>query len=173
MVKGHVLHLGRDYAASAEAFLEARRQAEAAGDHVHLTHLAGNIGMCWAAQGELARARGCIQEAVELARLQRLPALEASWLVELGKIALREDRTDEAERLARAALQLAGPREHHLTVFRAEWLLHRVRRRLDPRDPDRERSARLQELFVQLDQHEGVEEITEFRESVLRGGSGS
>ena len=74
----------------------------------------------------------------------------------------------EAESLAQSALKIARPRGHSLTVFRAEWLRHRVAGANGLERPDRERIALLKELFLQLDEHEGVDEIVEFKQTVLR-----
>ena len=94
-------------------------------------------------------------------------------MVELGKIALRREFFDEADGYARAALQIAEPREHYLTIFRAEWLRHLVLEQTKPSNGDRKRLAYLRKLFMQLDQHEGIEEIQEFRMTAMRGMEGA
>lgn len=169
MVKGQLLYLSRRYEDARRAFLEARRMAEDSGDFQHLTHIEGDIGMCWLALGRRDEAQQHIGRAVQHARERKQVALEASWLVELGKIALAEDRPEEADRLAQAALRIAKPGQHHLTIFRAEWLRHRVAGQRRPGRPARERLALLAELYPHLDQHEGVEEIREFREISHKG----
>jgi tetratricopeptide (TPR) repeat protein len=168
MVEAHVHFLSGDYDAARQAFLEARRQAGLAGDEHHLTHIDGDIGMCWLKLGQTAEARKWVVRAVERARRQSQPALEASWLVELGKIALGQESLDEADSCATTALRIAKPREHGVTIFRAEWLRHRVVRRLRPDDADRHRLVFLRKLFLHLDQHEGIEEIQAFKKTVLR-----
>ena len=120
--------------------------------------------MCWLAQDNLREARKWIQRAVGLAHEDKQPTLESSWLVELGHLALRQGRLEEADRHAVAALRIARPREHNLTIFRGEWLRYLVTRRIDPTEVDRERLLALNELHHQLDEHEGIEEIHEFRE---------
>lgn len=167
MVKGKALFLGGEYPSAKEAFLEAHRQAEAHEDHQHLSHIAGNTGSCCMALGESGEARRWIERAVSLAREHEQPALEASWLVELGKIALVEGDAARADALAVAALNIARPREHRLTIFRAEWLRHRVARETRPDEPAEARMALLHELFQQLDEHEGVDEIVEFKKTNL------
>jgi tetratricopeptide (TPR) repeat protein len=124
--------------------------------------------MCCVELGQVDEARKWVVRAVERAREQSQPALEASWLVELGKIAYRQDTLDEADSYAGAALQIAKPRQHLMSVFRAEWLRHRIARRLRPEDPDRHRLAHLRKLYLDLDQHEGVEEVQEFKKTVMR-----
>jgi transcriptional regulator with XRE-family HTH domain len=168
MVHAHVLFLAGEHESARKAFLEARKHATHAGDEQHLTHIEGDIGMCWVELGQIAEARKWVVRAVERARQQSQPALEASWLVELGKIASRQDTLEEADSYANAALRIAKPREHLITVFRAEWLRHRVARRLHPEDPDRHRLAHLRKLYLHLDQHEGIEEVQEFKKTVMR-----
>ena len=46
--------------------------------------------------------------------------------------------------------------------------LRRVNRHLRSDDPDRHRLAHLRKLLLQLDQHEGIEEISQFKHDVLR-----
>jgi transcriptional regulator with XRE-family HTH domain len=163
MVRGKVHYLAREYAAAKRAFRHARLQAEGHGDRQHLSHIAGNLGNCCLALGEEAEAREWLERAVSLAREHRQPALEASWLVELGKLDLARGGAEEADRRARAALEIARPNRHQLTLFRAEWLRHLVARRLRPDDPDGERMALLRELHHELGEHEGVEEIVEYK----------
>jgi tetratricopeptide (TPR) repeat protein len=135
MVHAHVLFLAGEFESARKAFLEARKYAQLAGDEQHLTHIEGDVGMCW---------------------------------VELGKIACRQDTLDEADSYATAALRIAKPREHLMTIFRAEWLRHRIVRRLRPEDSDRHRIAHLRKLYLDLDQHEGIEEVQEFKKTVIR-----
>jgi len=108
-----------------------------------------------------------VRRAVELARQRAQPTLEASWLVELGKISVQDRRYDEADGFAQAALRLAKPVEHHITVFRAEWLRHRIVKQKDPEQNDRHRLAYLRKLFLMLDQYEGIEEVQQFRKQVI------
>jgi transcriptional regulator with XRE-family HTH domain len=169
MVQGRARYLAEAFGDARDAFVEARRFAIAGNDDQHRTHIEGNIGMCWIAEGDLSRGRPALQGAVDLAKKAKQPYFEASWTVELGKIALVQDRFDDARRLARAALRIARPRENSLTIFRAEWLLHRLNRRIKPDERDRRRLALLHKLFLELDQHEGIEEIREYKAIVLRG----
>ncbi|HXV75930.1 MAG TPA: helix-turn-helix transcriptional regulator [Candidatus Polarisedimenticolaceae bacterium] len=168
MTEAHVRFLSADYQQARNAFLEARKQATAAGDEQHLTHIDGDVGMCLLALGQVAEARTWVARAVERARKQSQPALEASWLVELGKIALRQRNFEEAERFASSALRIARPREHVVTIFRAEWLQHNIARSTRPDDPDRLRIARLRKLYLHLDQHEGIEEVQVFKRTIMR-----
>lgn len=171
MVQGKARYLAGDHATAKSSFLEARKHAEAHHDHRHLSHIVGDIGCCCLALGEIEQAQRWIEQAVSLARENRQPALEASWLVELGKIMLRRGEVEEAARLASSALRLAHDQENTLTIFRAEWLCHRLHlaQRTDQDAPDLVRMARLKELAKALGEHEGVEEIIEYREEMLRG----
>ena len=169
IVKGRVLYLSKNHEDARRAFLEARDHARLSGDDRHLTHIEGNVGMCWLELGHVAEARTWLGRAIELARKHDQPALEASWNVELGKIERQEERFEEADRLALAALRIAKPKEHNLTIFRAEWLRHQVLRRVDPSRDDEQRLAYLKQLYVELDQHEGIEEVREFRKTAMRG----
>ena len=168
MVKGRVYYLSTEFEQARRAWLEARRLAREAKDLHHLTHIEGDIGMCWEGQGRLDDARKWLRRAVDLARQQGQPALEASWLVELGKLAFREEKFDDADGFAQSALKIARPREHYLTIFRGEWLRHRILRQLDPRRSDRQRLVLLRQLYLLLDQHEGIDEVQEFKKTAMR-----
>ena len=137
----------------------------------HLTHIDGNIGICWLGQGRIDDARKWVERAIESARERKQPALEASWLIELGRISLEQDQAEQADGFALSALRIARPREQTLTVFRAEWLRHLVVRHVAPNKADSARLAYLRKLFMQLDQHEGVDEIQEFRRTAMRAMS--
>jgi tetratricopeptide (TPR) repeat protein len=168
VVQASALFLAKRYDEARQAYLEARKLAVEAGDRKHQTHIEGNIGMCWLALGQTAEARTWVGRAIDLARQESQPVLEASWLIEMGKIALAADRVDEADSCSQAALRIGKPLDHHVTVFRAEWLCHRIARHRDPEAPDRHRLAFLRKLFLHLDQHEGIQEVQEFRETAMR-----
>ena len=168
VVKASSLYLAGKYEEARKAYLDARKCALESNDRKHQTHIEGNIGVCWLGLGQVAEARTWVRRAIELARQEEQPALEASWLVELGKIAAQEKRYDEADSCAQAALRLAKPLEHRMTVFRAEWLRHRLVRLRDPEQKDRHRLAYVRKLFLLLDRHEGIEEIQEFKQTVMR-----
>jgi len=168
LVKGKTLYLAHDYSAAKDTFLEARRQAEIHGDHSHLSHIAGDLAQCCVSLGEIEEAASWIDRAVRLAREHKQPALEGNWLVESGKIALARGDAEEADRLAQAALKIARPRDHALTMFCAEWLRYRVARLTRPDDSPAGQLRRLHELFQRLDEHEGVDEIVEYKRTILR-----
>jgi transcriptional regulator with XRE-family HTH domain len=166
MVQARVLFLSGQYADAKGAFVEARDLTASGGDRTHLTHIAGNIGMCCLELDETVEARRWIEQAVEFARENGQPPLEASWLVELGKLELSRGRHEHADGYAEEALRIAAPTEQHLTIFRAEWLRHKVQAATTPGATDRQRVADLRELFTLLDQHEGIEEVREFKQQM-------
>jgi hypothetical protein len=94
-----------------------------------------------------------------------MPASEALWTLELARLAHGLGQLEEADAQARSALRLAKSIDHRLTIFRAEWLRHVIRRRLDPLDTDRHRVAYLKRLYSRLDDHRGIDEVQEFREA--------
>jgi len=159
------------YDESRKAYLESRRCAEIAGDRDHLTHIEGSIGLCFHAEGDLDAARDWMGRAIESARSRNQFALEARWLVDLGRVEFTAGRLDLADEHAKEALRIAEPREQLLTVFRAEWLRHRVLSGASPPGADGARMSRLRKLFLQLDQHQGIEEVREFRDAALRAPS--
>lgn len=164
--RGAILYRSGSFEEARRAFLEAGALGRRASDRHHLVHIEGNIGMCLLGLGRREQARKRLMNAVELARKQAVPALEASWLVELGRIALDQQLLDEADRYTEAALRIARPREHLSTVFRAEWVRHLVARRRDPRAADRQRLAYLRKLFLRLEDRD-LGEVREFREEVM------
>ena len=123
----------------------------------------GNIGSCLQELGSFDQARRRFIEAITLSRQHDLPASEALWLVALGRLELQQGNPLDAEARATAALRIAKPREDRITCFRAEWLRHRVHQTLRPEDADRHRVAYLKKLYIQLEEHRGVEEIAEFK----------
>ena len=171
MVRGKTQYLDHEFAEAKQSFLAAREQAEAHGDGQHQSHIAGNIGNCCLAMEDTEGAQRWIEQALQLARQNRQPALEASWLVELGKLAILRGEAAHADELAQEALQIARPRDNQLTEFRAEWLRHRVALTRSQK-ADAARQARLAELFRQLGEHEGIDEIVEYKESALGQSEG-
>lgn len=162
---GEVLFDSGDLEAATEVFLKARELLREGNDSDHASHVEGNVGLCWAARGDPSKARVWFRRGLELARKHGIPIVEARWLTELGWLALDENRLDEADRYARAALAIARPREHWLTWFRAEWLRHRVVGKEDAEAPDRQRLALLRKMMVHLAEHKNEREIREYTET--------
>lgn len=165
IVEGEVAYASGDFETARQAFVKARQFVRLADDHVHRINVEGNIGECLRELGRKRLARSRIVRAVKLARCHGIPASEAFWLVQLGRLALDDDALDDAERFALAALRIAKPSGHLLTIFRAEWTRHLIS--LQREGADRHRLAFLRRLYAQLNEHRGVEEIREFRRTVL------
>jgi tetratricopeptide (TPR) repeat protein len=169
--KAQAAYASGDHEQAGLAFLEARKRIEASGDKKHRSHIEGNIGACFQAQGDLGQAREWIERALSSAREFGQPALEAVWLVGLGRVELLEGRLDAADEHAKAALRIAMPREQTLTIFRAEWLRHKVAMERKSTVGNLQRMDRLRKLYLQLDQHRGIEEIQEFRDAAISASS--
>ena len=173
---GEIHYVTGEFERATEVFLESRELLAEGGDSRHASHVEGNVGLCWAARKDLPKARAWFRRALELARKETLPILEARWLTELGKVALTEKKKDEADRYALAALAIARPREHWLTIFRAEWLRHRIAThgvgKEDALKMDKPRLTRMRKLMVHLADHKGEPEIGEF-ETLVGGESAS
>jgi tetratricopeptide (TPR) repeat protein len=173
---GEVLFVSGDLKQATEVFVEAREQLREGGDEGHSSHAEGNIGLCWAARNMPDRALKWFRRGLDLARKQSLPILEARWLTEIGKTALLNGDGPEADRYALAALAIARPREHWMTIFRAEWLRHRVVAadvgKEDAKTVDRSRLARLRKLLLHLADHKSEPEIRDY-EALMKGDSRS
>lgn len=165
--KGNVLARAERFPEARRAFLEARRLAIRARSSHDRVKAEGNLGSCFLALGKRAEAKDRFRTAVDLARKYDDPVAEASWLIELGNVALADDEMTEADRYAEAALRIAKPSDRVLTIFRGEWLRHRIAKRKDPGDDDRHRIAYLRRLYVRVQEHRGIDAIREFREAVL------
>lgn len=173
--KGEVLAATGQFVEARRAFLQARQRVRGAGDRNHEINVEGNIGWCLQGLGRYRQAHHRYVRAVELARKYKVRASEALWLVALGRLALLEDRLDQADAYGAAALEISRHKNNLLTCFRAEWLRHLVSRRQRPDDPDRHRVAYLKKLYARLEQHRGIDEIREFKQaycspSTRRGG---
>ncbi len=171
-VKGEVLYASGAYAAARTTLVEARKLLRKAGDDKHLVHVEGSIGTCLLALGKRSQARKCFVEAVRLARKHGVPSIEASWLVELGRMALDDGDFDQADSLADGALRIAKPREQLLTVFRAEWLRHLIVQKTKPKSSDRHRLAFLRKLYNQVREHHGLKVIKEYEAAILNAPQG-
>ncbi len=151
-----------------QAYVRARDKATEADDPVHRIHCEGNIGARLLVLGKKGEARKRISEAVRLARALSRPALEAIWLVALGRVELAAGRLPAADRAADAALRMAQAGEQWLTVFRATMLKHALARRRNPRDPDRHRIAYLKKLYRWVEENVSDPDVREFREELLK-----
>jgi tetratricopeptide (TPR) repeat protein len=160
--KGEVLAAFNDHESAREAFLEARKWVRRAGDFRHAIKVEGNLGHCLHELGRHAQAKRRFLNAVSLSRRQEVPASEALWSIELGRLALHQRQLDDADACAQAALRIAKPLDDLVNCFRAEWLRHRVQHERHPGEYDRHRIAYMKRLYVQLQEHRGIEEVEQF-----------
>lgn len=160
--KGDVLFASDDFEAAKSTFLEARDLLMRARDEKHLSHAEGNIGLCHARLRDPGKARTWFGRALDLARAQRFPSLEARWLTELGRLALEQGDPEEADRLATAAARVARSNEDPIGTFRAEWVRHLVAVARDSGIEDRQRLGLLRRLLVRVGDHVGEQEVQEF-----------
>lgn len=156
------LHAGHP-ADARGVLLEALERAREVGDDRQISQIEGNIGLCEAELGNHGEATDRLGAAVEIARRRAMPTLEARWILELGRLALKTGDVAAADRYACDALDLARPLEHWLTIFRSEWLRHLVVERRTPGKPDRARMSFLRKLLPRVADHVGEREIQEFR----------
>ena len=118
-------------------------------------------------------ARRWIDQAVALAREHKQPALEGNWLVESGKIALAGGDSEEAERTGPGrAEDRATPRAPADHVLRGVAALPCGPADSAGRARTKDTSALLHDLFQRLDEHEGVDEIVDYKETMLRSREG-
>ena len=165
--QGLVLIQSGSHESARQVLVKARDLVVRSGDDRHMPHVEGHLGICWLKLGKPRQASEHIGRAVKIAHRARLPALEATWLVDLGRIALAEQDYDNAERYATRALRIATAGEQWLTIFRAEWLRHCIRRQLKPSDPDRTRIGYLKKLLSRLEEHRSQEAVQEFKAEVF------
>lgn len=114
-----------------------------------------------------------MERALNLAKQEALPRLEAWWSIELARLALRQGRLDAAEQCAAAALKIAKPREHWLNVFKAEWLMLQLARKRDPGSRQANRGAFLLKLLVRLGEHSADPDVLSFRKAKENETSGT
>jgi tetratricopeptide (TPR) repeat protein len=164
---GSVLQLAGRPEEARQAFVRALGLAVRAQDLHHRIKVEGNIGTCLTDLGRKRQARARFAKAVRLARNCGDGAAEAFWLIELGRVAFDQGRLDEAEECGHAALGRIAPDGEPLTIFRAQWLLHRIVRVRDPRAPDRQRLAQLRRLWSRLEAHRGLDVVVEFEQAVI------
>ena len=160
--RGNVLFRAGDAEQARRAFIQARKFALEADDRHNVASLEGNIGACLMDLGRTSQARARFLRAVELARECDDPALEASWVVELGELALLDGEFAEADRLAEAALRIVGGSGLVLTIFRAEWLRFAVARGRAPGREDARRLGRLKKLFPRVRRYRRENAVRKF-----------
>ena len=171
LVTGQVNFLAGNTSDSYDAFLRAQRLLERSKDTHNLITAIGNLGLCLLRRGQEQAAHERVAQAVELARKAHRPALEALWLVELGRIERDRDRLEEAWHLAETALAIARELENWLIVFRAVMLQHGITRRRNSADPDRHRVAYMKRLVGWIEENVEEPDVREFLEQIqpIRG----
>ncbi len=170
--KGNVLYRSGRFEEARNAFVDAVPKARAARDHHGLVQLEGNVAACLLDLGRVAPAKKRFMRAVSLARRHGDLAMEASWLIELGRVCTLHENggLDEGERYGQAGLHIARENGHELTVFRAEWLLHLVALERDSEALDRHRIAHLRRLYPRVKAHRAQDAVREYERQVLRIG---
>lgn len=166
IVKGETFFALRRFEDARAAFSLARKLVRQARDRKHAINVEGNLGASLLGLGRRALARQRFARAVRLAKEHDVPAAEAFWLVELGRVLLEEGKLEEAEAHARAALRIAKPADQALTIFRAEWLRHLVSRARGSAG-DRHRLAYLRKLYVRVREHRGLSVIREYEAAMI------
>lgn len=165
--QGSVLSRSKRLREAHQAYLKARELLAQTEDKHHLPQIEGSIGICLMEMRKPKQARKQLVRAIDLARKHGVPAIQATCLAALGHLAYSEGRLDEGETHARAALAIAKPLGHVITVFWAELLRHRIVRKRDAADPDRHRVAYLKKLYYQIEELEGIAEVQEFKERYI------
>ena len=165
--KGRILFQAGRFEQAHESYSQARGAARKCGDEIQLVHIEGDIGLCLQALGRPKLARTWMMRALDLSRKRKLPLPEATLLVNLGWLALEEKSLDEANRFTDGALRIARTRDDYITIFRAEWLRHKILRQQDHHAPDRNRLALLKKLIMRIGTLSGEHEIDAFKVEVL------
>ena len=95
-----------DYPAAAQLLDEALGIFRDLGDRAGEPEALNEKGTLHRVSGDLAQAKGCHQQALELARAIASPSTEARALAGLGRCALAAGHTDEAAEMLRQALEI-------------------------------------------------------------------
>ncbi|MCP3981146.1 MAG: tetratricopeptide repeat protein [bacterium] len=170
--KADLLDLDGDHEAGYSTLLEARKLLGPTTSDPHIVHVEGGLGHFLLAMGRTKRAQQKFVKAIELARKQAMPGHEALWMVELGRLCLRQDDLEQAEGCAVAALRISKPLEQHETSFRAEWLRHLVVRARKPKNPDRHRMVVLRKLYRFVRENRKVDAVLEYEAELGRSEKG-
>ena len=125
------------------------------------------VGACLARLGHPSAARRRYRRALELARKIGEPYCELYVQIETGRLAVRMDELDDADRCAAAVLRMVTAADHPVAVFNATWLRHQVTRRRNTRKPDRHTLAQLKRLYPRASNSLRSEAVREFRSEIL------
>jgi predicted ATPase/DNA-binding SARP family transcriptional activator len=113
------LHYRRgDYALGLSLGLAGADMARRRGDRRALAACLSNAGSCHSAEARWAEARACFDETLQIAHADGVPVEEAAALNNLGIIARKEGRFDEAIDHYRRAIAIERDLGHHVAVVR-------------------------------------------------------
>lgn len=149
------------------SFHSARKIYRESGDRRGKTEATGEIGLCLARTSRRRDARRWIDRAVRMARRYRLPDLEGSWLVVLGRLAHEDGDIKEAGCHAIGGMRLGRGKGKALLAFRAGWLRFILSRGDKSDGGDRKTLDFLCKLYPHLESHRHVREVREFGEEFL------
>ncbi len=106
-VAADVAILSEDYEAAAEALTSSCELLEELGDHVHIATQAADLGAALCASGRLDEAEHILCRGQEAAAAQDVDA-QLAWRLGCTRLLLARGRIDDAESLAREAIELGG-----------------------------------------------------------------
>ncbi|MDP1690659.1 MAG: tetratricopeptide repeat protein [Burkholderiaceae bacterium] len=113
------LHYRRgDYAVGLSLALAGAEAAVQCGDRRTRAACVSNAGSCHSAEGRWAEARGCFEQALEIARADGVAIEEAAALNNLGIVAKKEGRYDDAIGHYAHAIAIERDLGHHAAVVR-------------------------------------------------------
>jgi transcriptional regulator with XRE-family HTH domain len=161
------LHYALRLEEAADAHRRARGFSIQAGDQRIQAGIEGSFGSCLEDLGHPSAALRQYTTAVDLARKGGDPNGEVCWQLETGRMALRLEAPDEAERRAAAALRIARMGDNPLSMFRGIWLQHQIARRRNSRKPDRQAVTYLKRLYPRVAGFKGIDAVREFKREIL------
>jgi len=152
---------------AAELFRVARDLSIQTGSERSQSRNEGSLGTCLAHLGHPSAARRQFERALRLARRSGDRFCEVSLHLEIGRVAFQMEDLDEAETRALASLSAGRVSDVPVTAFSAIWLRHRIARRCNSGNPDRQRVEYLKRLYPRVANFRGEEAVREFRREVL------
>lgn len=158
-----------DFEEARRLYLRARTMYAQDGDTDNSIVITGNIGYTLLQVHMIREAAAWIGEALEMARANDRLRHEAVWLVGLARAALEDSRLEDGTRFAESALQIARRHEDRLTVFQAEWLLHKLAVAGGCPHRDSARMGRLRRLLPGVAENRNDDDVREFV-AALRAG---
>jgi tetratricopeptide (TPR) repeat protein len=165
--KAGCLYATAQFEESAEACRRARDFSVLVGDECVQAGAEGTLGSCLLDLGHPRAALMQYARAVELARRGGDRNGEACWQLERGRVAVRLEALDDAERSAAAGLRIARTGDNPFALFRGIWLQHQIARRRNSLKPDGQRVAYLKRLYPRVAGEKNMDVIREFRLEIL------